>query len=493
MKKFITMILICANSLIALYAQEQVSLTRENMSILYRNAQKAERAGDYESAVKIYKSILFVDAEQPVPYLKIANIYANNSEILDTVKIAVAMYEKYLLLFPNSKERETVIRKIAELRQWIVEKQKNPVNLTAVMENTNSESVVNANTEQIDVDAEQTETKQIDEDAGQADEDMEQIDEDTEQTDEDMEQIDEDDSQQKLEYYINTGNRYYASGEYEKAIENYLEATKIYEFADIYSTLCLAYCAIEYKYAAKAAYKKYVKLAPGGEDIEKLKQALKIFDPVKVDWTEIEYQSTSRFWNINYRYIPFFPIHYNHQKYTGIVLHGVSISVMQEGDLPIKAELDFAFNWGKISENLYPTGITSYSAWGDLGDNLFNIDFKIKGRYFSDCPHFQIGKNIVGRITGSLGGGFGHLSHAENVLIDLYTPKEDETLSDLFFYIINNLSYEASTGVYLSRRDRPNGFKIELYTSGYWQFKSQYKMLGPHLGIQIGFTFGVPD
>jgi hypothetical protein len=56
MKKIIVMILICAGSLVKMHAQEnekvEVSVTVDNLSMLYRNAQLAESAGDYESAVK---------------------------------------------------------------------------------------------------------------------------------------------------------------------------------------------------------------------------------------------------------------------------------------------------------------------------------------------------------------------------------------------------------------------------------------------------------
>jgi hypothetical protein len=84
------------------------------------------------------------------------------------------MYEKYLTLLPNSKERETVTQKITELRQWIAD---NPVDSPVVMENTKLESV-------------NVETKQIDEDTGQTDEVTKQANVDTKQTNVDTKQAD---------------------------------------------------------------------------------------------------------------------------------------------------------------------------------------------------------------------------------------------------------------------------------------------------------------
>ncbi|MDR0606621.1 MAG: hypothetical protein LBG80_20310 [Bacteroidales bacterium] len=140
MRKIIIVILICTGSLVALYAQEQVAITKGNLSTLYRKAQNAERAGDNDIAVEYYKSILYIDMEQPVPYLKMANIYAANTNTPETVALAVAMYEKYLSLDPNSKDRKIITNKISELKQLEAEKkisegwQETQVNLTAIIQ-----------------------------------------------------------------------------------------------------------------------------------------------------------------------------------------------------------------------------------------------------------------------------------------------------------------------------------------------------------------------
>jgi tetratricopeptide (TPR) repeat protein len=301
------------------------------------------------------------------------------------------------------------------------------------------------------------------------------------------------DDQQRLEYYINMGNDYYANEQYQEAIEYYLKAKDIYEFAEIYSTLCLAYCAIEKEWEAKEAYKSYKKLAPKGEDIENLKKALARFEPVRIDWTTKRYQPTCEFWSFNYSFAPYFPIRHERQTYTGTVLHGFSIVITHGGYSLLKAELDLSFRYGKIGSSLYPTGITSYHTWGKSGQTLFNVDIKFKGRFFSKYPQFQIGDDIVGRVIGSFGGGMGHLSHTENALVEYYQEQEDETLSRLLLYLVNNFSYEASLGVYLSKKDVPNGLKIEFFSAGYWQFKSLYKMTAPHFGVRIGWAFARPN
>jgi outer membrane protein assembly factor BamD (BamD/ComL family) len=147
MKKIIVMILICASSLVTMHAQEKVEIavTIDNLSMLYRNAQRAESAGDYESAVKIYKSILYIDSTQYSPYLKIANMYASNPNTLEAVDMAITMYEKYLLFAPKGSNRESVVAKTAELRQLMAEQkasgewQQTPVNLTDWIQSNQAE------------------------------------------------------------------------------------------------------------------------------------------------------------------------------------------------------------------------------------------------------------------------------------------------------------------------------------------------------------------
>jgi tetratricopeptide (TPR) repeat protein len=301
------------------------------------------------------------------------------------------------------------------------------------------------------------------------------------------------DQQQLLARYINSGNQNYAQGKYSEAIEDYLKAKEIYEFADLYSALCLAYCAVQNEAEAKKAYKKYKKLAPKGDDIPKLEAALNIFKPVTVDYTKIPYQPTRSFWSINYRVAPSFPVRYGNKTYSGTTLHGFSIGIMNETYKLLKPELIFAFNFGEMSHDLRNTGMSSYNSWGKESKYIYNIDIKFKGTFFSKKPQFQTGKNIVGRWTGSFGGGFGHLSNTENVLIKSYKPQEEESLGHLLGYLVNNLSYEVTWGVFLSHKDKPLGIKIELFAAGYWQFKSQYKMTGIHSGILIGCTLGKAD
>jgi hypothetical protein len=147
MKNFIVLILIliCAGGPVTLYAQEEIAIRTDDVSRLYRNAQNAESAGDYESALKIYRSILFIDAELPVPYLKMANIYAAAPYTPEAVAMAITMYEKYMSLAPNNSYSRSIAAKTAELRQLMAEKtasgkwQQKPVDLTGMIQSNQKE------------------------------------------------------------------------------------------------------------------------------------------------------------------------------------------------------------------------------------------------------------------------------------------------------------------------------------------------------------------
>ena len=293
------------------------------------------------------------------------------------------------------------------------------------------------------------------------------------------------DKQRLLEHYVSNANKYYKEGNYYAAIDFYNRAKEIYEFADLYSGLCLAYCAVKNEQKAKDAFKQYKRLAPKGEDIEKLKQALVIFKKPIIKWKNYPYQNVRDFWSINYSYSPYVPVKYNGDIYIGTTMQGVGISIMKDNNRKtlLKFETDISFYWGNIVLN-------SNGYYSGSSGRLYNVDIKFKGKFFNKTPQFQLGRNLVGRITGSFGGGLGWLSNTDMTLTYYYTPSNDDTLLGILMYAINNLSYQASIGMFFSRKDFSRGLKIEVFTQGYWQFASAHKLIVPQVGILAGLTFG---
>ncbi|MDR0971086.1 MAG: tetratricopeptide repeat protein [Bacteroidales bacterium] len=295
--------------------------------------------------------------------------------------------------------------------------------------------------------------------------------------------------QQRLEEYVSTADNYYKNGNYYGAINFYNKAREIYEYADLYYSLCLAYCAIGNENDANNAFEQYKRLAQKGkeksEKVEKLKQALAKFEKPFIKWKDYLYQKVSSFWSINYSYSPYVPFNYNENIYTGTTMHGVGISIMADNKRRtlLKFETDISFYWGNT---VYP-----YSHYRSSIENLYNVDIKFKGKFFSKKPQFQLGRNIVGRITGSFGVGIGWLSNTDMVLTQYYEKRDDENLLYLLMYTLNNFSYQASIGTFLSIRDKPIGLKIEVFAQGYWQFSEENNFVVPQVGVLVGMTFGM--
>lgn len=119
MKKLLFLVVITISNLA--FAQEEINVSRENLATLYANAQKAEQASEYEKAISIYRSILFLDNKQPVPYLKIGNLYALNTEKEVNASLAITFYEKYLELEPDNRKSSIVHAKVEDLQNIILE------------------------------------------------------------------------------------------------------------------------------------------------------------------------------------------------------------------------------------------------------------------------------------------------------------------------------------------------------------------------------------
>ena len=113
MKKIILLIGI----LLILCSVQAQEITRGQLMNLYYKAQKAEKAGDKQEALSIYKDILSVDVNFPTPYLKMANIYAENENDTESLASAVALYKKYLTLNPTDKDAGAINQRITQLQQ----------------------------------------------------------------------------------------------------------------------------------------------------------------------------------------------------------------------------------------------------------------------------------------------------------------------------------------------------------------------------------------
>jgi len=102
-------------------AQESVVISTQNVISLYANAQKAERVGNYQEAINTYKSILFIDQTQAVPYFKMANLYSANPVNAEEASLAIALYEQFLVLDPNGRNSGAAKSKIEFLQNFMAD------------------------------------------------------------------------------------------------------------------------------------------------------------------------------------------------------------------------------------------------------------------------------------------------------------------------------------------------------------------------------------
>lgn len=120
MKKIIFLLNVLLITYNGIQAQD---VTRGQLMDLHYKAQKAEKAGNMQEALDIYKTILSVDASFPTPYLKMANIYAADESDEESIAAAIAMYNKYLSLQPNDENANTIKNKVANLQKLVIHEQ----------------------------------------------------------------------------------------------------------------------------------------------------------------------------------------------------------------------------------------------------------------------------------------------------------------------------------------------------------------------------------
>jgi tetratricopeptide (TPR) repeat protein len=114
MKKIILLL----NVLLILYSGIQAQeVTKGQLMDLNYKAQKAEKAGNMQEALDIYKTILSIDPNLPTPYLKMANIYAADENNGELIAFAIALYNKYLNLKPNDENASAIKNKVANLQK----------------------------------------------------------------------------------------------------------------------------------------------------------------------------------------------------------------------------------------------------------------------------------------------------------------------------------------------------------------------------------------
>jgi hypothetical protein len=111
-----------------LYSQE---ITKGDVLNLFYKAQKAEKANNMQEALDIYKTILAVDADLSTPYLKMANIYANDENSEKSAEIAILLYNKYLDLQPNDENTSVIKNRVTHLQKYVTNEQN--INLAEIL------------------------------------------------------------------------------------------------------------------------------------------------------------------------------------------------------------------------------------------------------------------------------------------------------------------------------------------------------------------------
>jgi outer membrane protein assembly factor BamD (BamD/ComL family) len=108
----LTSVLVCVS--LNVFAQQYV--TRDDVTTLLYNARNAEKSNNKEEAIEIYKQLLSIDRSFPVPYLKLANIYAEDRDNASSLALSVELYQKYLELHPTGENTAVVKNAIANLK-----------------------------------------------------------------------------------------------------------------------------------------------------------------------------------------------------------------------------------------------------------------------------------------------------------------------------------------------------------------------------------------
>lgn len=138
MKK-ITFLLCCFFIVTGVYSQQ---VTKGELFNLFYKAQKEEKAGNKEGAIEIYKTILSLDPLLPTPYLKMANIYAENENDEESVGYAIALYRNYIELQPNDENASLIKNKISELQHLVVNRQDVDVNDIVYIDREQAQEVI---------------------------------------------------------------------------------------------------------------------------------------------------------------------------------------------------------------------------------------------------------------------------------------------------------------------------------------------------------------
>ncbi|MDR1737629.1 MAG: tetratricopeptide repeat protein [Candidatus Symbiothrix sp.] len=97
-------------------------VTRGQVTTLFYKAQKAMKAGKNADALNYYKAILSIDETLPVPYLMMADIYAQDNSAV-SAELALKCYKKYLTLNPADENAATLRQKISQLKTDIAKMQ----------------------------------------------------------------------------------------------------------------------------------------------------------------------------------------------------------------------------------------------------------------------------------------------------------------------------------------------------------------------------------
>jgi hypothetical protein len=105
---------------ITLFSYSQ-GVTRGELLSLFYKAQRAERNNNTQEALEIYKNLLSIAPNMPMPYLKLADIYAADENNPNSIASAITLYKKYLELNHEDKDADILINKIVQLESKLNE------------------------------------------------------------------------------------------------------------------------------------------------------------------------------------------------------------------------------------------------------------------------------------------------------------------------------------------------------------------------------------
>ena len=120
-KKIIVISLLIATSCLSASAQQ---VTREQLLKLFYQANVAQKKGDTEKAIEIYKELLTKAPGLPEPYLQLGDIFFNLKNNANAQRKAQISYAQYLRLKPDADNSSIIQQRIDEIEKDFKAKEK---------------------------------------------------------------------------------------------------------------------------------------------------------------------------------------------------------------------------------------------------------------------------------------------------------------------------------------------------------------------------------